>query len=458
MPGNKAVITGLGVVCSIGIGCEEYFAALLAGKSGIRSLADRTDDDAKPGSVTEPAGLWIGGPIVDFEPKLFVRPRKSLKVMCREIRTAFAASQIAVEHAGLGESLPASLDGQVQPADVATIFGGEMYYGPPVEMQDSIMACFDDEKIDPDTSEPLLHVSKFGMAARKEVMPLWMLKFLPNMPACHVGISVNAHGPNNTLVVGDTSGPAALIESISCINRGLAKVVINGVAGTRIGTTRMNYLNDLPIGEVVDPVELSSRPHDVQSVGVIGGEGAATLIVESAEHAKKRGADVLATVIGCASRFVGSGAMVSGKRSAGISDSECRGSSKAIRLAIDAALADASISYDEIGLVVSHGRGDPVMDATERKALAQDFGGVPMIAPIGAVGHTGAASGQIAIVTGVLCLMHKKIPPTINAARSAPEMNLLETAADLQSDYVLCLSHTSEGNAVAVVLSTIESS
>lgn len=457
MPRNKAVITGLGVLCSIGTGSEEYFEALLAGKSGIRSLADRTDDEAKPGTVNKPGGLWIGGPIVDFEAKQHVKPRKALKVMCREIRTAYVASQIAVQHAGLDQSLPASLDGKVLPADVATIFGGEMYYGPPLEMRDSILACFDQETIDPETNEPTLHVGKFGAAAKKEVMPLWMLKFLPNMPACHVGISVNAHGPNNTQVVGDTSGPAALIESISCIERGLAKVVINGVAGTRISTTRMNYRNDLPIGESIEPVELSSRPHDPDSVGVIGGEAAGVLIVESIQHAKERGANVLAAAVGYASRFVGSGAMTSGKRTAEVSDSECRGSSKAIRLAIDAALADAAITAEQVGLIVSHGGGDPVIDAAERAAIAGDFDEVPMIAPIGAIGHTGAASGQMAIITGVLCLMHKKIPPTINASRSSAGANLLEHATQLQSDYVLCLSHTSEGNAVAVVLSTVDS-
>ena len=120
-------------------------------------------------------------------------------------------------------------------------------------------------------------------------MPLWMLKYLPNMPACHVGIAVNAQGPNNTLVLGDVSGPAAMIEAASCIERGIAQVMITGASGTRINTTRMNYRGDLPIPEVFDPVSQSSRPHDPTSKGVVGGEGAATLVLENPEHASKRG-------------------------------------------------------------------------------------------------------------------------------------------------------------------------
>ncbi len=115
----------------------------------------------------------------------------------------------------------------------------------------------------------------------KQIMPLWMLKYLPNMPACHVGIAFNAHGPNNSVVLGDVSGPAAVIEAVSCIERGIAKLMIAGATGTRISTTRLNYRGDLPIPELFDPIEFSSRPHDPTSKGVVGGEGAASLVLET---------------------------------------------------------------------------------------------------------------------------------------------------------------------------------
>ena len=145
MPRSNVVITGLGVVSSIGIGADAYFQALLEKRSGVRSLAERTDNDARPTSIEAMDGFWIGGPILEFEPKIYVRPRKSLKVMCREIQTAFASSQLAIENAGLADSLPATPDGVIKPADVGTVFGSEMFYGTPSEMVDVVQACQGDD-------------------------------------------------------------------------------------------------------------------------------------------------------------------------------------------------------------------------------------------------------------------------------------------------------------------------
>ena len=285
--------------------------------------------------------------------KQYVRPRKALKVMCREIQTAFAASQIAVESAGLADQLPAEPGGRWKPSELGTVFGSEMFYGPPKEMEDTIRACLSDEGRFDD--------SKFGAAAMKQIMPLWMLKYLPNMPACHVGIALNAHGPNNSVVLGDVSGPAAVIEAVSCIERGIAKLMIAGATGTRISTTRMNYRGDLPIPELFDPIEFSSRPHDPTSKGVVGGEGAATLVLETSQHAAQRDIKPIARIVAYASRFVPSQGMHRALRSNALNDLGARGSSKAIRLAIDAALDDAGISSQQIALVVSHAMGDPVL-------------------------------------------------------------------------------------------------
>ena len=145
MPRSNVVITGLGVVSSIGIGGESFFAGLLEQKSGITSLANRTDEGARPDEGSQPAGLWIGGPIIDFNPKLYVRPRKALKVMCREIQTAFAASQLAIEDAGLDDLLPADPQGDLKPMQIGTVFGGEMFYGPPSEMEDAVRGCTRDD-------------------------------------------------------------------------------------------------------------------------------------------------------------------------------------------------------------------------------------------------------------------------------------------------------------------------
>ncbi len=445
MPLTNVVITGLGVVSSIGIGSEAFFQALLDKRSGIKSLSERTDDGAKPGSCTEPAGLWIGGPIIDFDPKQYVRPRKALKVMCREIQTAYAATQLAIENAGLTDLVPADPDGDLKPQDIGTVFGTEMFYGPPTEMEEAIRGCIrEDGTVDG---------SLFGNIAMKKVLPLWMLKYLPNMPACHVGISINAHGPNNSLTLGDVSGPAAVIEAASYIDRGIAQVMISGGSGTRINTTRMNYRNDLPIADVSDPIENSSRPHDPASVGVVGGEGAAALVLEHIDHATRRGAKPIARLTSYASRFVASKGMSRPIRSVEATIPGMRGSAEAIRLAIDGAIGDAGLSSDEIGLVVSTAAGDPLVDAAEREALASTVPAAPVTAPSAALGHTGAAIGSIGLAVGALALAHATIPPTLGAGTSSAKVGFRDCGEPMVGEHVLCLAHTSEGSATAIILS-----
>lgn len=445
MPQSNVVITGLGVVSSIGIGAAAFFDGLREKRSGITSLANRTDGCAVPSASQSLTGHWIGGPIIDFEPKRYVRPRKALKVMCREIQTAFAASHLAIEQAGLIDMLPLSDSGALRSEDVGTVFGSEMFYGSPLEMEDAIRSSM--------TEDGEFDASLFGQAAMKKVTPLWMLKHLPNMPACHVGISINAHGPNNTLVLGDVSAMAAVIESISCLERGTAKMMIAGASGTRINSTRMNYRADLPLASVADPIEFSSRPHDPESQGVVGGEAAGALVLELDEDAGKREAAILARVVSYASCFIPSGGMRMSQRTSE-SKPESRGSAEAMKRAMTAALADAGIEPKKLGLVVAHGMGDPIIDLAEREALSDIVPGVPVLATIAALGHCGAASGMVDLVAGSLALINHQVPPTIQSKSAKATVRFQDEPSAMSMDHVLCLSHTSEGNAVAIVLAS----
>lgn len=447
MPHSHVVITGLGVVSAIGLGRQPFWDSLESRRSGIRSLAERTDGGAAPKGVTDPPGLWIGGPVIDFEPKQYVRPRKAMKVMCREIQTAFAAAQMAIDDSGLSEVLTSGGDrGEqaVSPQAVGTVFGSEMLYGPPTEMLDSVLACVrEDGSVDG---------SRFGGAAMRNIMPLWMLKYLPNMPACHVGIAAGAQGPNNSIVQGDVSGPAAFMEAASYIRRGIAEIMISGATGTRINTTRLNYSGDYPIPEPADPIANSSRPHDPGASGVVGGEGAAAMMLESEASAERRGRQPLAKVIAAASRFVASPAMRDEVRSAGRNVASHRGSAPAIGKAIEAVLRDADVSPSAIGVVVSHGMGDSNMDAAEHQAITGLLAGVPMVAPIASLGHTGAASGMLELATAVLALSQRVVPPTLNAEAADGSVRLLREPAALSGQYALVVTHTSEGQAFAILL------
>ena len=129
MPQSNVVITGMGVVSAIGIGCDNFFESLLQKKSAVTSLLNRVDDRCEFEGDPKPAGLWVGAPILDFEGKQYIKPRKAMKVMCREIQTAFASSLMAVESSGLESYIPATNESVLQPRDFGTVFGSEIFYG-----------------------------------------------------------------------------------------------------------------------------------------------------------------------------------------------------------------------------------------------------------------------------------------------------------------------------------------
>ena len=169
---NEIAITGIGVVSPSGIGRDPFLQSLRDQKSGV-SLRPGFEDSRSP--------LRIAGVITDFEPKLYVKPRKSLKVMCRPIQFGFAASAMALEQAKVH-------DADFDPDRKGTIFGAEAFYANPNEVADVFRKCLVNQVYD--------H-NQWGSFAMREIEPLWMLKYLPNMVASHVSISFDARGPSN---------------------------------------------------------------------------------------------------------------------------------------------------------------------------------------------------------------------------------------------------------------------
>lgn len=419
MPANRnVVITGAGIVCSIGNGFGPFRDSLFSGVSGIRALA---------GPIGTMDSVGFGGQLVGFDGRDHVRPRKALKVMSLEIQTAYAASMMALEMSGL--------DIQSTPPDrIATIFGSEMMSGEPEELVDAMIDC---GILDGD-----LNAADFGDSAIRKMFPLWMLKYLPNMAACHVGIALGALGPNNSLVLGDTSATAALIESECVLQRGLADCVLSGTAGTRLSPTRLMYRSGFGVPTRRNPVGASSRPMAVDRDGIVGGEGAGCFVLEGADEAKSRGAKPLAQICGTAVRFAAA-------------DGQSGSTTQAITIAASAALASAGISPDEIGAIVSHSMGHSILDLSESQAIEQLVGShCPVVAPIASVGHTGAASGAMEIATALAIFSLGQVPATLNASAKDPSFGarLLTKNEPLQQEYVLVLTHTPQGHATAIVL------
>lgn len=463
---SDLVITGVGMVSSIGIGRDAFSQSLLAGRSGMVAMEDidTLSDEQKntdyvvrryrflDGKVRLDPRTAVTAPIVDFDAKQFVKPRKALKVMCREIQTGYAASQLAVHDAGLDHYLPAELDaepdyrrgGKIASDRIGTVFGSEMLYGPPAELSDAFAACID-EQGNVDTTP-------FGAAAMRGITPLWMLKYLPNMPACHFGIVVNAHGPNNTITVGDTSGPAAFIEGCGYLRRDIADVMVVSAVGSRLNATRALFTEDQPLASVCDPIALASRPHARNADGLVRGEAAGSLVLETIESARLRDRRPIATVCGTASRFIPSGSFKTNQRTAAIRPDAGRGSTAAIVAAIEGAMAQAGITAEQVGAVVGHAFGDPIIDACERAAIDQVARDVPLTFPAGLIGHTSAASGMMVLLAACVCTQSQQIPPVPHASLCEKALNVSDQARPLKKPYVIAIAHTSPGNATAVVL------
>ncbi|WP_404308857.1 beta-ketoacyl-[acyl-carrier-protein] synthase family protein [Neorhodopirellula lusitana] len=466
MKPTDLVISGVGMVSAIGIGREPFSKSLMSGCSGVVKL-----DDVDPQSA-EQAGMEhlcrqyalvdgeavldertaVAAPIVDFDGKQFVKPRKALKVMCREIQTAYAASSLAISDAQLDGYLPAvSPDeadyedgGKIANVRIGTVFGSEMLYGPPSELADAFAACIG--------ANGNVDTNRFGGAAVRGITPLWLLKYLPNMPACHVGIVAGAHGPNNTVTVGDTSGPAAFMEGCGYMTRDIADFMIVSAAGSRLNATRALFTEDQPLASVYEPASRSSRPHASDADGFVRGEGAAGLVLERGSTAKARGRKPIAKVLGYASRFIPSSSFKSGERNAEIRPDAGRGSTAAIVAAMRGALQMAGVSADELGAVIGHGFGDPVIDACEREAINEVAADVPVALPASVLGHTSAASGMMGLVSACVVLQANQIPPVEYSKACHAGLNVDDQPRDLTKPFVMAIAHTSPGNATAILL------
>ena len=407
----RIVVTGTSTVTSAGLDVACLVKSL---DDGTRYLKLRDGDP-----IAE---------IEDFDAKRFVRPRKAIKVMCREIQTAFAASMMSAEQSGV-LSPECELSEHVDPNRLATVFGSEMLYHP----ADLAEAARVGIEAAAETDEPI-DLQVFGKEGLRKVTPLWLLKHLPNMPACHVGISLGALGPNNTLVTGDISGVDALAEAISCMTRGAADVAVVAAAGTRINETRFTYRCDSPQPKNDRPIEQIGLPGDPTSTGVILGEGSVAMIVETAESAQRRDATEQAEILSIAQRFIPSEALAMPHRSAALDSKFARGNRRSIEVAIAAVLEDAG--NPSIDFLISHQNGDSLADKEEAAARAMfaSLADAKVIHPIRAIGHTGAASGLMGIAIAVSKLSQ--------FAGQAPR-------------HALAICHTVEGGATAVLIRSV---
>ena len=413
----EVVITGTGIVSPIGIGNEAVWESLAQGKSGIGPLTQFTAPEYP---------VTFGGELKDFEGKKYVKPRKAMKVMCREIQTGFAAASLAMDQAKLE---PGSID----PDRLGVVCGSEMLYSDFEDLRAAYEQCVE---------EGWYQHDRWGPSAMSETNPLWMLKYLPNMPACHIGIYYDGRGHNNTICLEECSGLGAMSEAVAHLRRGTMDCMITGATGSRLNINVLMYRGDELLSHRNDAPEKASRPFDNDRDGAVSSEGAAALVLEPREKAEARGAEILGKVLGTASTF-------------GRITEDAAISPDAVQRCIRACLQDAGVTPDDVACVLAHGSSIVPDDRLEAEGIHAALPGVPVSAMKSYYGHAGAAGGAIDTALAVLSLQHGQIAPTLNYDKPDPACPIPVVHGQplkIEKPAVLILSQTRRGQCTAVVI------
>lgn len=426
---RDVVITGIGLISPLGIGRDAFWSSIQSGRTGLK----RVELASYVGTPD-----CIGGEVSDFTDETAKKEhlksvRKSLKVMCREIQMGVASALQAMTDAGLSA-------GTVAPDRIGVDFGANLMSTPPDGLLDAAVKASD--LIDGAYN---FVYDKWGSGRFDGMEPLWLLRYLPNMPGCHIGIAVDARGPNNSITHDEASGNLVIAEACNSIRRNRADVMITGSTGTRlhpVKASHSNHWDTLAAG----PAESRVRPFDRSRSGEALAEAACTLILEAREHAEARGAKILGTVLGSASSTVAS--------RTGTPDE-----ATAIALAAAAAISRSGLTPEDIGHINACGSGNPVRDQFEAAGLHRVFGSRAASVPVTAVksymGSAGSGSGLCELAASLLALQHGLVPKTLNFASpdASNALNVVHGEHQAASNGIfLKTSVTRVGQASAVVV------
>jgi len=423
---RRIVITGLGVVSPIGTGREAFWQGLRAGASAVDRI---TAFDAGPIG-------GVGAEIHDFVAKKYVKKRKSLKVMARDIQLAVASAHLAIEDAGLQ-------DGVGDPTRMGVGYGAGVICSELNELGVPVTLSQSNGEFD---------FQKWGAEGMNQLFPLWLLKYLPNMLACHISIFHDAQGPNNTITGGDAASHLAIGEAARVIARGAADVMIAGGADSKIHPLQLVRLRMLDaLTQRTDEPQKACRPFDRQRDGMVPGEAASTVILEELSHAQQRGATIYAELCGF------------GAASDAGDPWHVNLDGKATRVALERALADAEATPDQVGLIVANGLSMPKSDMAEARAINRVFDGAdpqPMVtAPKSLYGNVGAGNGAVDVAATSLAILNDTVFPTANYDEPDPDcpVNVVEgEAVPLPPCLVATQSFTWAGQSACLLLKKFE--
>jgi 3-oxoacyl-[acyl-carrier-protein] synthase II len=405
---RRVVVTGVGLVCACGIGTGEAWKNLLAGQSGIApiTLFDASQHDCR-----------IAGEVKNFDPLLWIE-KKEVKKMGRFIHFAMAASEFAMEMAGLKSAPPNGDDFGVY---IASGIGG-----------------FD---VIEREHEKLL---KGGPG---KISPFFIPGAIVNLASGQVSIRYAARGPNSATATACSASAHAIGDAFKIIQRGDAEVMLAGgseAAITPMGVGGFAAMKALSTRN--DEPARASRPFDAQRDGFVVGEGSGILILESLEHAEKRGAKILCEVAGYGMSGDAYHITQPAEEGAG-------GYAVMMRALKDAGIGPAAVDY-----VNAHGTSTPIGDAIETIAVRRLFGHLPKRVAVSSTksmtGHLLGGAGGLEAGISVLAIRDQVMPPTINYENPDPNCDwdyVPNTARKAEVNYALSNSFGFGGTNAALL-------
>lgn len=375
---RRVAVTGLGLICAIGNSAEESWSALLAGLggTGLISRFDATDFPVR-----------IAAEVPGFEVSDHI-DRKTARRMDRCSHLVVAAARQAVADA--------ALDGQAPGERVGVAIGSAL----------GGVASFE---------ETVLQVARKGST---RASPFSIVQTLPNLPAGWVSIELGTRGPLLAESTACAASNMALGDGLDAIRLGRADVMVCGGTEAPVTATAVAAFAAMrALSSRNDDPSTASRPFDLDRDGFVMAEGAAVVVLEELEHARRRGARIYAELIGYG---ISSDAHH-------VSDPDPTGANPA--RALQMALSDAGVDASEVGYVNAHGTSTLAGDRAETRVLKLVFGDdagsrIAVSSTKGATGHTLGAAGAVEAVFTILALYHGILPPTINQFATDPDCDL----------------------------------
>jgi 3-oxoacyl-[acyl-carrier-protein] synthase II len=377
MDKNRAVVvTGIGVFTSIGCNRVDFWNSLITGKSGIKKIQAFNPQGHK---------TQISSEILSYKPEDYF-DRKESRKLARVSQLASSAAIEAVKDAGL------DLNNEDR-SRIGCVIGSAA--GDVTHIEDQ-------------------H-ARFLKMGPGSVNPLTVPRVIPNMPVCNAAIVLGLHGPNMGVSAACTTGTHSIGIALGLLRAGMADVILAGGAESTITSYVFDGYSSMGVLSTKNEApEEASRPFDMNRDGFVMGEGSAVLVLETLEHAEKRGAKPLALLSGFG--------MTSDAYGIAAPEPEGIWAAEAMKLAVK----DAGLDLGDIGYINAHGTSTRMNDKTETLAIKKAFGhrNIPVSSNKSMIGHTLGAAGAIEAAATVLAVHHGILPPTINYGLKDPECDM----------------------------------